>query len=147
METKGYIGCKRLSDGKWVEYGISAGWNNTLMLDSYGGVTIGGAGIEVDGNGIFPFSRLTNSKHVINNVEYYTLGILDNAYHSFTGCDSNSTYSWFIGLLTSGENNIKDNAAAKFVVMYNDTDYDAENEHYLDNNSWHIVFQVGTNGV
>ena len=154
METKGYIGCKRLSDNEWVEFGISAGWSNTLMLDAYGGITIGGAGLEIDGKGIFPFTRLTSSVYSINGTSYYLLGLLDNAYHptfgndAVWGCDSNSTYSWFVGLKIPEDSYLKkDNVNASFVVMYNDTEYDSENPHVLDKTKWHVVFEVNTGGV
>ena len=53
FDNKNYLGAKRLSDNKWVEYAISSGWNNSFMIDSYGGMTIGGSGFEIDGNGLF----------------------------------------------------------------------------------------------
>ena len=151
METKGHIGCKRKSDGKWIEYGIAAGWTNTLMLDAYGGVTIGGAGLELDGNGIFPYTRLTSSAYSDGTNNYYLLGILDNAYHpTLFGweCDNNSTYSWFVGLKFPESGYLtKDNKNASFVVMYNDTPYNSSNIHELDVSNWHVVFEVGKNGI
>ena len=131
----------------WKEFAVFAGWSNSFMIDSYGGMTIGGAGFEIDGNGIFPFTRLTSSKTTINGVNCSLLGLLDNAYHSANGCDDNSTYSWFVGMLAPiDENHVKDNKNASFVVMYNDTP-ETENQHDLDNDCWNIVFQVNTGGV
>ena len=81
----------------WKEYAVFPGWNNSFMIDSYGGMTVGGAGFEIDGNGLFPFTRLTHSIATINNQQYALVGVLDNAYHAGSGCDDNSTYSWFFG--------------------------------------------------
>lgn len=151
VEDKSYIGVSRLSDGAWVEYGIASGWNNAFMLDSYGGMTVGGAGFEIDGNGIFPFTRLTHSIYTDSNDDTYALfGLLDNAYHPTAWgweCDSNSTYSWFVGLRTPVSNNIKDNTNTEFIVMYNDTTYDNNDIHNIDVSDWHIVFRINTNGV
>ena len=152
FDTKNYIGAKRLSDNVWVEYGISSGWSNSFMVDSYGGMTIGGAGFEVDGNGIYPYTRLTSSAYKdSNNNTYYLLGLLDNAYHPTLygwDCDSNGTYSWFIGLKTPEKSYlIKNNALTKFVVMYNDTPPDPENPHVIDNSKWKTVFEVDINSI
>lgn len=49
-------------DGSWREYGIMLGWNNHFMLDAYGGMTIGGAGFEIDGSGTSPFKRVSIGK-------------------------------------------------------------------------------------
>ena len=105
---KNHIGAYNLNSQKWVEFGISSGWSNTFMLDAYGGMTIGGAGFEVDGNGISPFIRLTSSVYTDeDNNNWYLTGLLDNAYHPtmnfgsedyHLGCDDNTTYSWFFGL-------------------------------------------------
>ncbi|HEY4429564.1 MAG TPA: hypothetical protein VGN87_00855 [Paenibacillus sp.] len=46
-------------DGSWREFGIMLGWNNHFMLDAYGGMTIGGAGFEIDGSGTSPFKRVS----------------------------------------------------------------------------------------
>ena len=152
VEEKNHIGAKKLSDGTWVQYAIASGWNNAFMLDSYGGMTIGGAGFEVDGNGIFPFTRLTHSIYTDEEEKQWALfGLLDNAYHATSttwGCDSNSTYSWFVGLrspISSGT--LKDNSRTEFIVMYNDTPEDEDNPYDLDVSKWHIVFRIGTQGV
>lgn len=143
-----HIGAKKRSDGTWVEFAISSGWNNSFMIDSYGGMTIGGAGFEVDGNGMFPFTRLTHSIITIGNNRYALVGILDNAYHGSSGCDSNNTYSWFTGLMTPlvDDTNKKDNKNASFVIMYNDTTYDSAHPNTIDNSKWHIVFEVNKDG-
>lgn len=144
---KSYIGAKIIG-GDWVEYGISSGWNNTLMLDAYGGMTVGGAGLEIDGNGIFPFTRLTHSIVTINNVRYSLFGLLDNAYHGSTGCDDNVTFSWFVGLKAPVDvHNQKNNMDASFVVMYNDTPEVGETPHFLDSDCWIVVFEVNKFGA
>jgi len=151
FDTKNHIGAKRLSDGKWIDFAISAGWNNNFMMDAFGGMTIGGAGLELDGNGIFPYTRLTSSAYSDGIDNYYLLGILDNAYHpTLWGwqCDNNATWSWFVGLKIPEAGYLtKDNENASFVVMYNDTDYNASNIHELDVSRWHIVFEVNKNGI
>ena len=152
VENKNYIGAKKLSNGEWVQYGVSSGWNNACMIDSYGGMTIGGAGFEIDGNGIFPFTRLTHSIYTDDeNHRWALFGLLDNAYHGTSttwGCDSNATYSWFVGLRSPVSNaNMKDNTQTEFIVMYNDTPYNQGNQYELDVSKWHIVFRIGTQGV
>ena len=143
---KSYIGAKQIG-GDWVEYGISSGWTNTLMLDAYGGMTVGGAGFEIKDNGIFPFTRLTHSIATVNGARYSLFGLLDNSYHGGTGCDDNSTYSWFIGMKASiDSDNVKDNSNASFVIMYNNTP-ESSSEHTLNSDSWHIVFEVNTGGI
>lgn len=149
-DNNNYIGAKRLSDNSWQEFGISTGWNNSFMVDSYGGMTIGGAGFEVDGNGIYPYTRLTSSAYTDeNNNTYYLLGLLDNAYHPTTGgwdCDSNEFYSWFIGIKFPhklGSYLKKDSENAKFVVMYNDNNNaDLTDTHNIDVSDWHVVFET-----
>lgn len=148
-DNNNYIGAKKLSDNSWQEFGISTGWNNSFMVDSYGGMTIGGAGFEVDGNGIYPYTRLTSSAYTDeNNNVYYLLGLLDNAYHPTTSgwdCDSNTFYSWFIGMKfphKSGTYLMKDSENAKFVVMYNDTPSNQNNVHSLNVSKWKTVFET-----
>ena len=153
MGANSYIGLKLRSNDEWLEYGYMAGWTNSFMIDSYGGMTIGGSGFEIDGNGIFPFTRVTHSRYMDeNNKVWHLLGLLDNAYHPTTGgwqCDSNATYSWFVGFKTPEKTSlIKDNVNTSFVVMYNDTpSYGEPYQHYLDVSKWHIVFEVNTGGI
>ena len=152
FDNNSYIGAERLSDNVWVEYGIASGWSNSFMVDSYGGMTIGGAGFEVDGNGIFPYTRLTSSAYVDSDGDtYYLLGLLDNAYHPTLygwDCDSNGTYSWFVGLKTPEKSYlIKDNPLTKFVVMYNDTPADSENIHYIDKSRWKTIFEIDITSI
>lgn len=166
FDNNNYIGAERLSDNAWIEYGVASGWSNSFMIDSYGRMTIGGAGFEIDGNGIFPFTRVTSSRYTANNKTWHLLGLLDNAYHPTkwqSQCDDNSTYSWFVGLRTPAQydNNsnppkekdlLKDNTQAEFVVMYNDTQKPTTGDHagetdYLNPENWHTVFSVGVDGL
>lgn len=140
-DTNHYIGAKRRSDNEWIDFGISSGWNNNLMTDSYGGITVGGNGIEIDGNGLFPFMRLTNSHYTYNNTTYYLNGILHNAYHpsgSSWNCDDNTHPAWFIGLRRT-------NNASGFVVMKNDMDSIDPSAtgytiHDMDMSDWDVIF-------
>lgn len=119
-------------NGTWREFGISAGWNNNFMTDSNGGMTVGGAGFEIDGNGIMPFIRVTSSRYYDGTNAYYLTGMLDNAYHPSAyqvsgtwygdwDCDSNDYGAFFFGLRIPVDSTTggKDTANAKFVVMYN----------------------------
>ena len=148
---------KSTTNTSWDTFGVTSGWYNAFMLDSYGGMTIGGPGFEIDGNGIYPFTRLTSSGYKdSNNNEYYLLGLLDNAYHPTTysswQMDDNSTYAWFFGLRTPKKSNasgpIKNNNDTEFVIMYNDTPFTTENnKHNLNVGKWHTVFAVNTSGI
>ena len=127
MLPNGEIGWSFDNGQTWTTFGVMAGWNNLVMFDSYGGFTVGGNGIEIDGNGIFPFMRVTSSKYTSNNVEYYLYGILVNAYHGATGAD-NTDRAWFFGIkspqkVTNGTAvvNTSDLSQGSFVVMYNDS--------------------------
>ena len=141
-----YIGAKRRSDNAWIEFGISSGWNNSYMIDSYGGMTVGGNGIEVDGSGISPFMRLTNSFYTYNSTNYYLNGILHNAYHpsgSSWGCDDNTKDAWFIGLRRTS-------TGSSFVVMKNDMDSidpsaSGYTIHDMNISDWEVIFEG--NGV
>jgi hypothetical protein len=109
------------------------------------GINIGGLHFDTESNELSPLSRVTCSITTINEIQYALIGILDNAYHNLTGCDDNTTYSWFVGLKTPVTDNRKDNENTSFVVMYNTTtDSDT---HTIDNNNWNIVFEVNKNGV
>ena len=150
-----YIGAERRSDNVWVEFGISAGWTNNLMTDSYGGVTIGGSGIEIDGSGLFPFTRVTNSSFNDGTNTYYIMGMLDNAYHpngTTWKCDSNEKGAWFFGLKYPQTSGAKDSANAKFVVLYNDmssidpsaTGYTIED---MDISDWETILEVSSSSI
>lgn len=152
-----YIGAEIKSNNQWKTFGISSGWNNIIMFDSYGGATIGGAGIEIDGNGISPFGRLTHSSYAIideSNIthQYYLFGLIDNGYHPTQwgswGVDTTTQCSWFIGLKSPQKNGAyltKDTEQTTFVVMYNDKeDYSSGS---IDASKWNILFEVGIDGI
>lgn len=157
------IGLGLRSDSSyWREFGVYAGWSNSFMVDSYGGMTIGGAGFEVDGNGIFPFTRLSSSRYSDENGKvWHLLGLLDNAYHPTKwgwSCDDNSTWSWFVGFRTPEKSEVidgqtvysdlvKDNSLAKFVVMYNDTPHNPLNREQLIVTNWHTVLEVSPSDI
>lgn len=151
VDAHKYIGALHIESQEWREFAISTGWSNNLMTDSFGGVTIGGAGFEIDGNGIFPYTRLSSSVGYVNGTKYYMLGLMDNAYHgdlSNWDCDDNKHYSWFMGLLapplTKSGSEVyltKDLTKCKFVVMYNDTPENSGDIHDMDNTRWHIIME------
>ena len=104
--------------------------------------------INTNGGEALPNSRITQTiwEDPINGDKFLN-GILENAYHDLTGCDTNAVYSWFAGFLTPVGENVKDTFNTVFVIMYNDTPYNDSDEHELDNNEWHTVFTVDTNGI
>ena len=149
-----YIGLGLKSDSSyWREFGVYAGWSNSFMIDSYGGMTVGGAGFEIDGNGIFPFTRLTSSRYYDSAEDkvWHLLGLLDNAYHPTRwgwSCDDNSTWSWFVGFKTPEASDlVKDNEDAIFVVMYNDTPPNPNNKEELIIADWNTVLEVSPSAI
>ena len=70
------------------------------MLDSYGGMTIGGFGFEIDGNGLYPYSRISYSRHedTAGADGYAMLGLLWNAYHGLRGSDNAGAADYALGL-------------------------------------------------
>ena len=144
------------SDDNIKVFQVSCGWNNGFMFDSYGGMTIGGTGFEIDGNGIFPYTRVANCLYTNpdDGKEYGYIALLHNAYNSTRfgwDCDSNRTYSWLMGIHapvdeTLGGNNL-DLSKADFRVMYNDTPYNASNTHELDISEWHTIFKTNMTNV
>lgn len=94
-------------DGKWYEFGYMHGWNNHFMNDSYGGMTIGGSGFEIDGSGLKPYSRVSHCKYAgrsrnpeadIKDYEFAYTGIIENSYHGLTGKDEQYKKGLFFGL-------------------------------------------------
>lgn len=86
--------------GVWKSFGVYLGWNNCQMLDSYGGMTIGGGGFEIDGNGLYPYSRISYSRHedTAGADGYAMLGLLWNAYHGLYGSDNMGAADYALGL-------------------------------------------------
>lgn len=155
FDNNNHIGAKKRSNNEWVTFGIGTGWINNFMTDSYGGMTIGGAGIEVDGNNIFPYARLTSSRYNDGTNNYYLLGILENAYHpsgSDWECDNNTKYAWFFGFKYPEKTGAKDGENGKFIVMYNDmhsinpsaSGYTIEDMNISD---WKVILEVGKTGT
>ena len=155
FDNNNHIGAKKRSNNTWVEFAIGSGWSNNLMTDSYGGVTIGGAGIEIDGNNIFPYSRLTSSKYNDGTNNYYLLGILENAYHPTVtewDCDNNTKQAWFFGFKYPEKTGAKDSENGKFIVMYNDMNHidPTANGYTIEDmnvNDWHVILEVGKTGT
>lgn len=112
-------------DGEWKTFGTYLGWNNCQMLDSYGGITIGGQGFEIDGNGLYPYTRVSYSRHEDTaGVDGYAfLGLLWNAYHNLNASDNEALADYALGLkapidYTSGSaSNNADMTNTSFVIM------------------------------
>ncbi|WP_020425748.1 hypothetical protein [Paenibacillus riograndensis] len=94
-------------NGVWTEFGIFKGWTNAFMVDAYGGMTIGGAGFEIDGNGVFPYKRLSLGKFQGGNdipstdpttYVYAYNGTLWNAYHGLFDSDQKARNSYYWGM-------------------------------------------------
>lgn len=127
-------------DGEWREFGVYFGWNNCFMLDAYGGMTIGGAGFEVDGSGISPFMRVSLAKREeVPGHGYAFMGLLWNAQHGFWNSDLKDIGDLSVGIKApitytyDGDYDPSSNRAditnASFVVMRR-----APNADYNDNN-------------
>ena len=147
-------------NGQWKTFGIPCGWNNNFTTDSRGGFSIGGAGIDINGNGIFPSIRFTSSVYTDeNDKQWFLTGLLDNAYHPTADdweCVDNNHYSWFVGLKSPQKvvnNNpvdlTKDSSQTTFVIMVNDNTNltNPSNEHKLNVSSWKVLFEVGLESV
>lgn len=94
-------------DGSWREYGIMLGWNNHFMLDAYGGMTIGGAGFEIDGSGTSPFKRVSlgkftggsqNSARPITDYQFAYNGTLWNTQHGLFNKDEDQLDGYYYGM-------------------------------------------------
>lgn len=96
-------------DGSWREFGIMLGWNNHFMLDSYGGMTIGGAGFEIDGSGTSPFKRTSLGKFTggsqiasrpYTEYGYAYNGTCWNTQHGLWNKDEDQLAGYFYGLVS-----------------------------------------------
>ncbi|MBS6006871.1 MAG: BppU family phage baseplate upper protein [Clostridium baratii] len=94
-------------NGEWKVFGMMLGWNNSFMNDSYGGMTIGGAGFEIDGNGMSPFKRVSlgkfsgGSNDPNRKPEDYIFtynGTTWNTQHGLFNMDKNDLDSYFWGM-------------------------------------------------
>lgn len=94
------------AEGQWIEYATMYGWNNCFMTDSYGGMTIGGQGFEIDGNGVFPFKRVSlgmfqgGSSTGLPREDYVYAynAMLWNAYHGLFDSDDKASDSFLFGM-------------------------------------------------
>ena len=142
-------------DGKWKEYGIMGGWTNVFMLDSYGGMTIGGAGFEIDGNGMYPYRRVSlgkfsgGSTQADRDQREYVFGYCGecwNIYHGLWGMDDMNEDSLYWGMeapikwMEDGQYNPYSNrcdlAQAKFVIKHLPKWYGAQIEN------WHNIMEI-----
>ncbi|MDK8179735.1 hypothetical protein [Paenibacillus sp. UMB4589-SE434] len=95
--------------GGWREFGITLGWNNVFMCDSYGGMTIGGSGLEIDGSGISPFKRVSlgkfsggsvNPDRAYKDYGYAYNGTMWNTQHGMWNMDENKYNSYYWGMVS-----------------------------------------------
>jgi hypothetical protein len=95
-------------DGSWREYGIMLGWNNHFMLDAYGGMTIGGAGFEIDGAGTSPFKRISlgkfsggsSSARPVTDYQYAYNGTCWNTQHGLWNKDEDQLAGYYYGMVS-----------------------------------------------
>lgn len=96
-------------DGTWREYGIMLGWNNVFMNDSYGGMTIGGSGFEIDGSGANPFRRVSLGKYGgtsedsskdFKDYNFLYNGDFWNLQHGFWNSDLKDRRGFYWGMLS-----------------------------------------------
>ena len=76
-------------------YGSTYGWRIGWTIQSALTMVLGGAGIEVDGDGSIPYGRFFHN--TISSLLY--TGMLTNAFVDFSGVDSASYPSWFAGFV------------------------------------------------
>ncbi|MEK4512262.1 glycosyl hydrolase family 28-related protein [Paenibacillus sp. FSL K6-2524] len=147
-------------DGTWREFGIIMGWNNHFMCDSYGGMTIGGAGFEIDGSGTSPFSRVSLGKfsggssdpnRPVTDYGFTYNGTCWNTQHGMWNKDEDQLPGYFYGF-TSPVNfydqgdtvNVGSNRAdmddVKFIVKRLGNYV----RPYIEN--WHDIFEVNQDG-
>ncbi|WP_245596206.1 hypothetical protein [Paenibacillus taiwanensis] len=95
--------------GGWREFGIMLGWNNVFMCDSYGGMTIGGSGLEIDGSGVSPFKRVSLGKFSGGSIDpnrayvdygYAYNGSMWNSQHGMWNMDEYKYNSFFWGMVS-----------------------------------------------
>lgn len=143
----------------WQEFGIMLGWQNAFMVDSYAGMTIGGQGFEIDGNGTYPYKRVslgkfnggsTDPNKVYSDYGYAYNGTLWNAFHGLFSSDSSSSNSFYWGMVSpidfydTGYYNPYSNRASmdntKFVWRMLPKNTEAKAENWVD------VFEISDNG-
>lgn len=138
-------------NGKWQEFGIMLGWQNAFMIDSYAGMTIGGQGFEIDGNGTYPYKRVSlgkfNGGSITPNKPYSDYGYayngtLWNAFHGLFDSDARASNSFYWGMVSPidfydiGTYNPYSNRASldntKFVWRMLPKNKEAKIEHWVD---------------
>lgn len=96
-------------NGEWREFGIMLGWNNHFMLDAYGGMTIGGAGFEIDGSGTSPFKRVSlglfsggseNPSRPVTEYKFAYNGTMWNTQHGLWNKDEDQLDGYYYGFET-----------------------------------------------
>ncbi|EJW17558.1 siphovirus ReqiPepy6 Gp37-like family protein [Paenibacillus alvei] len=148
-------------DGSWREFGIMLGWNNHFMCDAYGGMTIGGAGFEIDGAGTSPFCRLSLGKfsggssvpnRPVQDYMFTYNGTCWNTQHGLWNKDVDDISGFFYGLKApvnfydtpDGSFNPWSNRAdmdkAEFVVMK----LPGGKSHHVEN--WEHLVQITSSG-
>ncbi|AZS13804.1 siphovirus ReqiPepy6 Gp37-like family protein [Paenibacillus lutimineralis] len=148
-------------DGTWREFGIMLGWNNHFMNDSYGGMTIGGAGFEIDGSGTSPFNRISLGKfsggsavpnRPVQDYVFTYNGICWNTQHGLWNKDIDNISGFFFGLkapvnfydTSDGSFNPWSNRAdmdkAEFVVMK----LPGSKPHHIEN--WEYLIRITSDG-
>lgn len=76
-------------------YATIGGWEAQIISDQFRNMVVGGMGLEVDGSGILPYSRLVNSLNLGNNYR----AIMSNAYADLSGVDTTTDPSWLAGFV------------------------------------------------
>lgn len=139
-------------DGEWREFGVMLGWINSYMIDSYGGLTVGGAGFEIDGNGLYPYVRTSLSKFddPAGEKGFAFDGLLWNAYHKLMDSDDKTQDSWGFGLQApidyyrDGEKNIYSNYTRQDKTRLVFLHRLANTGHALKD--WHEAFALTADG-
>lgn len=147
--------------GGWREFGIMLGWNNVFMCDSYGGMTIGGSGFEIDGSGMSPFKRVSlgkfsggsvNPNRPVQDYVFAYNAELWNTQHGLWNKDVNDQPGYIYGMVApinfydtpDGSFNPYSNRAdmkkAKFVVMQ----LPENQSHHVEN--WKYIVDIDPNG-
>lgn len=83
-------GCLALFDN----IGRNCGWDLGLAVTQWKSIVVGGATIEIDGNGAPPFGRVTNAS---DGAERY-IGVASNAFGDFSGVDDRTAPSWIAAI-------------------------------------------------
>lgn len=140
-------------NGEWKEFGYLLGWNNVFMNDSYGGMTIGGSGFEIDGSGLYPYSRVSHGVYRggskvhtdIKKYDFAYTGILTNSYHGMFDKDNSSEKGFYYGLKSKMKDieprTYVDHNTTYFTIMAHNAFADEVVEE------WHEILKVTQDGV